>query len=290
MEPERIDRASWPVRALLAPGSVELERADGEVMPQLVGHFAVFNTWTEIRSVFEGEFLERFSPGAFKKTFREQRGRIKVLFQHGRDPSVGDKVLGPVEQLAEDSVGARYEVPLLDTQYNRELLPGLEAGLYGASFRFKPLKVEVTEDAEPSAHNPSGLPEVTVTECSVSEFGPVTFPAYPSATAGIRSLTDELAFASLTRSDRLDELAAFADLGASTTASSTQPPTAPASPVLAAPAGAQSHADDGLPDWFLAREQLEREIDCRRFGLTESGGGSRWPSTRKPSEFVTGGS
>jgi hypothetical protein len=52
--------------------------------PTLFGHFAVFNEWTEIDSMFEGHFLERIAPGAFKKTFREQQQ--KVLFQHGQDP------------------------------------------------------------------------------------------------------------------------------------------------------------------------------------------------------------
>jgi hypothetical protein len=41
-----------------------------------------------------------------------------------------------------------------------------------------------------SAYNPNGLPERTITEARVLEFGPVTFGAYDAATAGVRSLTD----------------------------------------------------------------------------------------------------
>jgi phage head maturation protease len=78
-------------------------------MPTMHGHFAVFNRWTEINSWFEGNFLERIAPGAFKKTFREKTP--KVLFQHGQDPQIGDKPLGPIESLAEDETGAAYEVP-----------------------------------------------------------------------------------------------------------------------------------------------------------------------------------
>jgi hypothetical protein len=42
--------------------------------------------------------------------------RMRVLFQHGNDPQVGDKPLGPIETLSEDARGGYYEVPLLDTR------------------------------------------------------------------------------------------------------------------------------------------------------------------------------
>src|SRR3954469_21587367 len=86
-----------------------LERSDGATMPTLTGHFAVFDQWTEINSVFEGNFMERFAPGAFTKTIRESRDTMRVLFQHGQDPVIGDKPLGPIRSLKEDPTGARYE-------------------------------------------------------------------------------------------------------------------------------------------------------------------------------------
>lgn len=160
---------------------------NGEGQPVMHGHFSVFNEFTEIDSYFEGRFLERVAPGAYKKTFRENRPNIKVLFQHGQDPMIGDKPLGPVDDLREDSTGAYYEVPLLDAPYTKDLEPGLREGLYGASFRFKAIQDEWVDDAERSATNPEGLPERTLKELRVFEFGPVTFPAYPGATAGLRS-------------------------------------------------------------------------------------------------------
>ena len=39
--------------------------------------------------------------------------------------------------------------------------------------------------------NPDGIPERTITAMKVLEFGPVTFPANPGATSGVRSGTDE---------------------------------------------------------------------------------------------------
>lgn len=193
---------------------LEVREAEEREMPDLVGRFAVFNEWTEIRSIFEGRFMERFAPGAFKKTFRENRKRLRVLFQHGRDPQVGDKPLGTIEELREESDGAHYRVPLFDTNYNRELLPALKAGQFGASFRFTPVKVVEDTDPKRSDHNPDGLPERTITEARVSEFGPVTFPAYEGATAGVRSMMDEFLFEHVVRSadsERLRQLVEFVE-------------------------------------------------------------------------------
>lgn len=180
------------IRAVL-PG-VELRAAAEDGGPRkLVGHFARFNEWTEINSMWEGRFMERIAPGAFAKTFRDNRDNIKVLFDHGHDPSIGNKPLGPIRALEEDEEGARYEVDMLDTSYNRDLIPALEAGLLGASFRFRVVREDV-EDNPKRVSNEQGLPERTIKEVSVAEFGPVTFPAYSGATAGVRSvsLTDEI--------------------------------------------------------------------------------------------------
>jgi HK97 family phage prohead protease len=184
-----------------------LERSAPDAMPTLTGHFAVFDQWTEINSVHEGRFLERLASTSMDKTIAESRDQMRVLFQHGKDPQIGDKVLGPIAKLETDGTGARYEVPLLDTSYNRDLIPGLEAGLYGASFRFQVMNEEFESKPKRSEYNPEGLPERTITEARVREFGPVTFPAYAAATAGLRSLTDEFLFGKfIDNPDRLREL------------------------------------------------------------------------------------
>jgi len=45
----------------------------------LAGHFSKFNNWYEINSLWEGRFLERVAPGAFKKTFAENRDAMRAL-------------------------------------------------------------------------------------------------------------------------------------------------------------------------------------------------------------------
>jgi HK97 family phage prohead protease len=171
------------------PGTQIRSAEDGT--KTLYGHFARFGEWTEINSAWEGRFMERIAPGAFSKTISENRGGMRVLFDHGHDPSIGNKPLGAIRSLEEDTEGARYEVDLFDSNYVRDLLPALEAGQLGASFRFKVMREDFNKKPERGDHNPDGLPERTITEAKVMEFGPVTFPAYAGATAGVRSLTDD---------------------------------------------------------------------------------------------------
>lgn len=161
--------------------------------------FSPVNEWTEIRSNWEGNFMERFAPGSWKKTIRESASKVRALFQHGMDPQVGDKPLGPIRLLEENERGGYGEVPLLDTSYNRDLLPGLKAGLYGASHRFATMRYDEVARPEPSEENPNGLPERTIKEARLMEFGPVTFPAYQGASAGVRSLTDEFLMRAMDR-------------------------------------------------------------------------------------------
>lgn len=178
---ENLYRASYP--------GVEFRAGDGTKPPTLTGHFAVFDQWTTISSAREGTFLERLSPGTFKKTFAENRDGMRVLLNHGRDPQLGDKPIASIETLREDTTGAYYEASLYEG-LDPLVMSGLKAGGYGASFRFKVMREEVNDEPERSSTNPDGIPERTIKEAQVMEFGPVTFPAYSGATAGVRSITD----------------------------------------------------------------------------------------------------
>lgn len=189
LPPRRLD---IPVLRGVRPG-IEV-RANGDGMPHLTGHFSVFGAWYEVNSFWEGHFMERVAAGAFKKTFAERGDQIRVLLEHGHDPQVGDKPLGVHEALREDDDGAFYDVRLFDTPYVRALIPALEAGQYGASFRFQVPEGKDTwvDDPGRSEHNPQGIPERTIHETVTFEYGPTVFPASPTTTAGLRSssLTD----------------------------------------------------------------------------------------------------
>lgn len=159
-------------------------------MPLMEVRFSAFGSWYEIDSMWEGNFLERTEAGAFAKTIQESGAQVKVLFNHGFDPAVGQKVLGVTESLSEERDSPVGLVRLFDTSYVRDLLPGLEAGVYGSSFRMRVTRDEWDNDPEPSDYNPRGIPERTIKEVRLFEFGPVTFPANPDSTAGVRSMTD----------------------------------------------------------------------------------------------------
>jgi HK97 family phage prohead protease len=176
--------------AFRAAGDVE-DDLGSEYLGLLKIRFSPVNEWTEINSAWEGHFMERFAPGAWKKTIRENADRIKALFQHGGDPQIGDKPLGPFRTLQEDEDGGYAEVKLLDTSYNRDLLPGLKEGLYGASHRFSVVREEVVDTPDASDENPKALRQHTIKEARLFELGPVTFPAYAGASAGMRSMTDD---------------------------------------------------------------------------------------------------
>lgn len=201
--------------------AVEL-RAESELDGStLFGHFCVFDTWTEIDSIFEGRFLERVADTAFNKTFKENRSSVRVTFDHGYDPQLGDKPLGPIDLLRADAEGAYYEVPLLDTDYNRDfILPTLQGrlmngeqrgsdGLLGASFRFRVTRDEWNDEPGQSKDNPQGLPERTIKEVRLYEFGPVVYPAYAEATAKVRSLTDHFRKKDIARRGASERAAQF---------------------------------------------------------------------------------
>lgn len=167
-------------------------RSEPDAAPVMYGHFAVYDQWCEINSAAEGHFFERFAPGSLKKTMQEGKSRMRVLFHHGRDPAVGFRVLGMPSVLEDEEYGAYYEVELFDAPFVHDLMPGIAAGAYGSSFRFRTIREDLVMRPRKSERNPAGLPERTVTEAAVPEFGPTPFQAYHAATAGMRSLTDDL--------------------------------------------------------------------------------------------------
>jgi len=169
-----------------------LTRSTDGGMPVLHGVGATYDEWTEINSRFEGHFMERFAPGSFRKTISEGRDRIRCLFHHGQDMNVGVKPLGTITDLSERGRGVEYTVDLFDADYVRALVPGLEAGVYGSSFRFGIVK---KEDERKRVSNEKGLLERTIREASMRELGPTPFPAYGGTTAGLRSVTDEFVLA-----------------------------------------------------------------------------------------------
>jgi HK97 family phage prohead protease len=243
------------VRAAYLPSAVREDADSDSGRPVLHGHFARFNEWTEIDSR-EGRFMERLAPGAFAKTLSERAPR--VLFNHGADPDLGNKLLGKPINYGEDKRGAWYEVELFEG-IPPLLLDGLRSGEYGASFRFSIPKDRDEWDNRPrrSTHNPEGIPERTIREVRLYEFGPVSFPAYAGATAGVRS-----------EDDSLGRLAFFAD--ALTQLIRSAPSVAPADEQIEEDERSDAEAEPHLADAPAESEQATEPAETRDTSTTDA--------------------
>ena len=150
---------------------------------------APHDTWAEIHSQVEGHFLERFARSAYRKTMAEQTP--KILFNHGKDPEIGEKIIATTDETGEDATSPYARGQILDG-LPELVADGLRKGVYGASHRFSVVRETWSEKPAGGPHNPDRLPERTITEARLHELGPVTWPAYASASASLRSMTDEM--------------------------------------------------------------------------------------------------
>jgi hypothetical protein len=157
-------------RALTEP--VQFRVDDGT---KVAGYAAVFNVETDIG----GMFREKIAPGAFAKAIK---GDVRSLFDHNTALILGRTKSGTL-RLSEDERGLRYEVDLPDTQAGRDLRESMGRGdIDGSSFAFRVLKQSWDESRD--------TPLRTIEEVELYEVGPVTFPQYPEAEVGLRSLND----------------------------------------------------------------------------------------------------
>lgn len=159
-------------------------RTDDDGNKTAVGYASVFyresGKGTEYR--LWDDLVEHIMPGAFDRALSEGQN-VRALFNH--DPN---KVLGSVSggtmRLSVDETGLRYEIDLPDTATGNELAVLLERGdITGSSFGFIP-KETVFRDVE------DGDDVREIVDVDVRDVGPVTFPAYESTTASLRSEYD----------------------------------------------------------------------------------------------------
>lgn len=178
----------------------------------LRGHAAVFNQDTEIDS-WEGRFLERIRPGAFKKSIRS---RTPVLqFEHGRHSLIGSMPIGRIDDLREDDQGLYVEARLSDNWLIQPVRDAIrDEAVTGMSFRFGVVREAWTDaqgkairdDAElldllyyPERDGNAERQPLTreLIEVRCAELGPVVFPAYEGTDVGVRAAR----IASAVRSD-----------------------------------------------------------------------------------------
>lgn len=179
-------------------------RADSDNGAVIGGHSPVWNRFSQNL----GGFVEQVAPGATAKTIAE--ADIRGLLNHDPSLLLGRNRSGTM-RLTEDTIGLDFEIDVPDTTVGRDLVVSARRGdITGSSFSFR-----VVGDGQTWGFTPDDFPLRTLTEIKLYDTGPVTFPAYLDADAGLRSADARaLAFAGLVTERRsIDEVleAAAAD-------------------------------------------------------------------------------
>ena len=160
------------------------ERADdssGEKKTYIVGYAATFNQ----NSVLLGDFIERISPTAFDilKTGKDEAGKpieTRGLFNH--DPNFLLGRYPGTMNLSVDEKGLRYEILLPDSSDARGIAASIRRGdLRGSSFSF----VVSSDGGEKWTYEGGQSIRTVLKVKSIVDCGPVTFPAYDSASCAI---------------------------------------------------------------------------------------------------------
>ncbi|WP_217597164.1 HK97 family phage prohead protease [Cohnella sp. GbtcB17] len=158
---------------LLPEGKIEIRKEDGQ--PTKIVGYAV--RWDQLSRPIWGMFQERFARGAFSATLINPD--VYASWQHD-----SREVLGRTPntlQLTEDEVGLRYEIT--PPSWAEKHLETIERGdVRGSSFIFRSVKDEWDESGD--------MPIRTVREAELLEVSPVTTPAYPQSSVGVRSAED----------------------------------------------------------------------------------------------------
>jgi HK97 family phage prohead protease len=148
---------------------------DGSEREYVVGYAAKF----DVLSLDLGDFVERIDPGAFGLV-AERRGRRKpletrALWNH--DPNYPLARYPGTLRMTVDEVGLRYEFPVPDTSYGRDIASNIRAGIVkGSSFSFT-----VPSGGDSWAVEDGRSVRTIQRIDSLLDVGPVTFPAYPDA-------------------------------------------------------------------------------------------------------------
>ncbi len=175
MNIERRSLAIDEVESAVPLLAVESRSEDGAEREYIVGYAAKFG----VLSLDLGDFVERIDPGAFG-IVAERRGRRKpletrALWNHDANYPLA-RYPGTLS-MSVDEIGLRYEFPVPDTSYGRDIASNIRAGIVkGSSFSFT-----VPSGGDAWSVEDGRSVRVISRIDSLLDVGPVTFPAYPDA-------------------------------------------------------------------------------------------------------------
>lgn len=157
---------------------------------RIKGHAAVFDQRSVPLLEFEGmRFVEVIEPGAFKKTIKE--ADVRALINHDPNYVLGRNKSGTLA-LAEDKRGLAVDIQPPDTQYANDLLTSMRRGdVDQMSFGFQAIKEAWEREKDEATGVVTHIRRVK--EARLFDVSVVTFPAYPTTDAQVRSLIDACA-------------------------------------------------------------------------------------------------
>lgn len=166
--------------------ALELRAGDGQ-QPLIAGYAVVFDSWSEVMTDGRGRpFIERFAPGAFDRALSAGPD-IRALWNHNPDFPLG-RVRNNTLRISKDKRGVRFDLTPPDTSWGRDAIESIRRGdVSGVSFAFSTRR-DGTADTwdKPGA---DGVAQRTVLDADLYEVSPVTFPAYPASSVGVRSVS-----------------------------------------------------------------------------------------------------
>jgi len=134
-----------------------------------------------------GGFVERVQAGFVGQTLRDGAD-VLARREHDSDMLLGRTSAGTLD-LRDSDEGLDYDVPLPDTSYARDLAALAERGdIRNSSFAFRTMP-----DGDEWGLTDQGTPLRTLLRGggALIDVSPVTTPAYPDATSGLRSLAEQ---------------------------------------------------------------------------------------------------
>lgn len=160
-------------------GTVELRAGSGG-SKRAGGYAMTFNKLSQNL----GGFVERVQPTFPDKTLGDGLD-VLARYQHDSDMLLG-RTVSETLRLRKDGTGLDYDVDLPDTTYARDLIVLLERqDVRGSSFAFM-----VAPGGDEWGWTEQGYPLRDLHAGIVIDVAPVVTPAYPDATAGLRSLAE----------------------------------------------------------------------------------------------------
>lgn len=148
----------------------------GQDGKKIIAGYAV--QWRKLSSPIWGVWREQFEPGAFTQSLSDRANEIFATWQHDMGETLGRSP--NTLTLREDEVGLYYEITP-PTWADRHIESIERGDVRGSSFTFVATVDEYDYEIDPN------YVIRTVKRAELYEVAPVTMPAYPSSTAGVRS-------------------------------------------------------------------------------------------------------